>query len=385
MTSIDHATIGMSPAASIFGSESPTVPSYREPRLPEIDYDAHPAYGGTFAPASLSERLRALMVFTRGFIFVAIRKLVDYENMPLLSKEKNGRKLTLSFALRYMATVASVRVSRLWRWLTGTRRVAVPANPALYEKIKADGAVGLTLSPADLEAIRNVAAGPFATLDARRAAIPLEKRKFDDNIYWCTRTADPQVFATVDEIFKRNGIIDAASAYLGRPVGVKHINPQVNQEDYAFWKRLFADTNVPDPSTAYCHIDATYGMLKGAIYMHEMGPDNGPFCYVRGSQNARVGFLEGMIRRTNDFCGLSGRKRETRQQFMALPRWLRKKADFGGDVLDGTPASDRLREGQITFTSQYGNCVIFDGHGIHRGGMVNKGERRALFILLAEI
>jgi hypothetical protein len=29
--------------------------------------------------------------------------------------------------------------------------------------------------------------------------------------------------------------------------------------------------------------------------------------------------------------------------------------------------------------------VLFDGSGMHRGGMVNKGERRCLFIMLAEI
>jgi len=44
-----------------------------------------------------------------------------------------------------------------------------------------------------------------------------------------------------------------------------------------------------------------------------------------------------------------------------------------------------LREGHFAATSSYGNCVLFDGNGMHRGGMVNKGERRCLFILLAEI
>ena len=31
---------------------------------------------------------------------------------------------------------------------------------------------------------------------------------------------------------------EAASAYLGRPVGVKHVNAQINDQDFAFWKRV---------------------------------------------------------------------------------------------------------------------------------------------------
>jgi hypothetical protein len=99
----------------------------------------------------------------------------------------------------------------------------------------------------------------------------------------------------------------------------------------------------------------------------------------------RVGWFEGMIRRTNDFAGLSGRTPEARRKFMALPRFFRKKAEFGADVLDDSNEAQRLREGHFSATSNFGNCILFDGAGIHRGGMVNKGERRCIFILLAEI
>jgi len=142
---------------------------------------------------------------------------------------------------------------------------------------------------------------------------------------------------------------------------------------------------VPDPWTSYLHVDTTYGILKGAIYIHEVGPDNGPFCYVRGSHRAKVGWLEGMIRRTNDYCGFSGRRPDARKKFMALPRMLRRKAEFGGDILDNSIDASLLREGHLSLTSSYGNCILFDGTGIHRGGMVNRGERRCVFILLAEI
>jgi hypothetical protein len=361
------------------------VPPYRGTSLPVIDYDTHPAYGGMFPKPTLRERLRALTVFSRTFAFVGIRRIVDYENMPLLSKEAGFQGLNLATAFRYIAMYGRIRVGRLFGTLTGQRRAAIPANPALLDQLKSDGIVCLKFKPTEINDIRDAVGPGFAKLDERRAGIPLDKRKFDDNVYWCTRSSDPQAFKAVEDVFGHYGIVEAASAYLGRPVGVKHVNAQINDEDYAFWKRQFPDTKIPDPWGSYLHVDATYGMLKCAIYTHEIGPDGGPFCYVRGSQRAKVSWFEGMVRRTNDFAGFNSRKPEVRRKFMALPRFLRKKAEFGADVQDDTAEAQRLREGHFSATSNYGNCILFDGNGIHRGGMVNKGERRCIFILLAEI
>lgn len=384
MTTIDSLSDVTQVARAVEIGELP-IPPYRGTTLPTIDYDAHPAYGGMLPKPTFRERLHALKVFLRTFAFVTIRRIVDYDNMPLLTKEAGFSGLNAKTALRYISMYARIRASRAIGTLTGARRPAKPANPALLNKIKSDGIVCLNLTPDEIDQIRSVTSPGFAKLDERRANIPPEKRKFDDNVYWCTRSADPQAFATVETIFKRYGIMEAASAYLGRPAGVKHVNAQINDQDLAFWKRVFPDTQLADPWGSYLHIDATYGMLKCAIYVHDIGPDGGPFCYIRGSQNAKIGWFEGMIRRTNDFSGFSGRRPDARKKFMALPALLRKKADFGGDLPDNHPDVAHLREGHFAATSNYGNCVLFDGNGMHRGGMVNKGERRCLFILLAEL
>jgi hypothetical protein len=384
MTAIDTMS-NVAPGTLTANIQALPIPPYSGTSLPEIDYDAHPAYGGMFPKATLPERMYALQIFLRTFAFVTIRRIVDYDNMPLLTKEAGFSGLNFRTALLYFSMFGRIRASRIIGKLTGARRPSAPAAPALLNRIKADGIVPLMLSTHEIEQVRDVTDPGFAKLDERRTAIPAEKRKFDDNVYWCTRASDPQAFTTVENIFKRYGIIEAASAYLGRPVGVKHVNAQINDQDLAFWKRVFPDTQLADPWCSYLHIDATYGMLKCAVYVHEIGPDGGPFCYVRGSQNADTGWFDGMVRRTNDFSGFSGRKPEARKKFMALPALLRKKADFGGDLQDGTTDVQHLREGHFSATSNYGNCILFDGNGIHRGGMVNKGERRCVFILLGEI
>jgi hypothetical protein len=116
-------------------------------------------------------------------------------------------------------------------------------------------------------------------LPSSTSAAPTFRREaqFDDNVYWCTRSADPEAFAPVEEVFKRYGIMEAATAYLGRPVGVKHVNAQINDQDLAFWKRVFPDTQLADPWGSYLHIDGTYGILMrdhvhdrrdGAVLLH---------------------------------------------------------------------------------------------------------------------
>jgi hypothetical protein len=384
MTTIDSIS-DVAPGARTASIQALPIPPYRGTSLPEIDYDVHPAYGGMLPEASLRERLSALTVFLRTFTFVTIRRIVDYDNMPLLTKEAGFSGLNFSTVLRYISMYTRIRAGRAMATQTGTRRPATPANPALLNQIKSDGIVCLTLAPDEIDQIRTVTNPGFASLDARRAGIPPVRRKFDDNVYWCTRSSDPEAFTAIERMLNRYGVIEAASAYLGRPVGVKHVNAQINDQDLAFWRRVFPDTQLADPWASYLHIDATYGMLKCAIYVHEIGPDGGPFCYVRGSQNAKIGWFEGMVRRTNDFSGFSGRKPDARKKFMALPAFLRKKADFGGDVPDDSSEMQRLREGHFSATSNYGNCILFDGNGMHRGGMVNKGERRCIFVLLAEI
>src|SRR5262249_44535367 len=146
-----------------------------------------------------------------------------------------------------------VRSSRLLHSLIGQRSPAKPADTTLLDRARADGFACLRFSDAEIEAIKRVVAPGFARLDDRRAAIPVERRKFDDNVYWCTRSKDPDAFATVEAIFQRYGICETASAYLGRPTGVKHVNLQINDPEYAFWKRQIPDSKLPDARTTYLH------------------------------------------------------------------------------------------------------------------------------------
>ena len=130
MTTIDTLS-DVAPGAGTANIQALPIPPYRGTSLPEIDYDAHPAYGGMFPEATLRERIHALKIFVRTFVFVTIRRIVDYDNMPLLTKEAGFSGLNFGTALRYISMFGRIRASRMIGSLTGARRPAVPANPAL--------------------------------------------------------------------------------------------------------------------------------------------------------------------------------------------------------------------------------------------------------------
>jgi hypothetical protein len=68
--------------------------------------------------------------------------------------------------------------------------------------------------------------------------------------------------------------------------------------------------------------------------------------------------------------------REYRSEFLKLPRAFQGSSHFGDDILDNTKLSEFLMARELRLTSDIGNCFLFSGHTtIHRGGIVNKGER----------
>ena len=107
MTTID-TTSDATPGVRAADIQALPIPPYSGKSLPAIDYDAHPAYGGMFPKATLRERIYALKIFIRTFAFVSIRLIVDYDNMPLLTKEAGFGGLNFRTALRYISMFGQI-------------------------------------------------------------------------------------------------------------------------------------------------------------------------------------------------------------------------------------------------------------------------------------
>jgi len=67
---------------------------------------------------------------------------------------------------------------------------------------------------------------------------------------------------------------------------------------------------------------------------------------------------------------------------MSLPKSLKFNSHFGWDIIPNTELENLLEKNEIKLIGNAGKFIVFDGGNvIHRGGLINKGERVALQIV----
>jgi hypothetical protein len=202
-----------------------------------------------------------------------------------------------------------------------------PAPAALLEtkiltSLQDHGITVVQIDAAAHNRLRDEAAGHFDMLAARRKSRGNARRHFDESRSSANRRTEPSLFAIIETLLRETGIMDAASAYLGREAQLADVNPQINDATDSFWRDIFPD--IPEtqlPSTAYFHRDASGGDLKAIFYLSDVGAKNGPFTFVLGSHRAKVRRIDDLICEANDH-GLSATDRSSRSLFAALPRAL---------------------------------------------------------------
>jgi hypothetical protein len=190
----------------------------------------------------------------------------------------------------------------------------------------------------------------------------------------------PGLFNSLRQIFRREGVLDGASQYLGRSLDVQFLRLTLRDSKYD-GKKTFKDPIIMAPQTSQMHVDHVW-TVKCLLYLSEVTEQNGPFCYCLGTHKVHIGWLESQVRRANDRALLSSPLPKWRRLFSALPVKFQKKARFGNDLIDGSQEADRLIKMEKRFTSRDGDLIVFDDKGIHRGGLMDQGTRWALQIRL---
>ena len=314
-------------------------------RLPRIDYASHPAYGGMLEPLPALGR-RALE---------SLQPLID--EMRAVEADKQAR-----FGYRFGRSEA-----------TGGALVR-------------DGYASLQLTPAAFEPIERAAAPVTQTIAARLA----ETRAAGERIKYSTAHAQigplthPELWAGIQRAMRDSGALEITADYFGMPKGVvRSAGVLVNQPDQDWAVRLFRDLDVAAPPTAGFHIDSNGKcFVKVVLYLTDVGPEQGPFGMVRGSHRWDEGSEQRVYRRAFDKSDLVVRSAKKRRMFLSLPEELQVKAEFGGDMLPGSPESQALLEQEIVALGPRGQVNLFDPEGVHRGGNVRSGERRVLLVTM---
>ena len=155
---------------------------------------------------------------------------------------------------------------------------------------------------------------------------------------------------------------------------------QINSEWDSYWRKHFDELGLEVPETAFLHVDNTYGVVKVIIYVSEVTETSGPFSFVPGTNRIKFGWIEGLtLRATDIWLDLWPQYRDL---LLTLPRSLRKRAKFGDDIPSDSRWGRWLLDNERVYTSEEGDLLLFDVMGIHRGGMVERGERRILQIII---
>ena len=289
-------------------------------RIPSINYSTHPAYQHK---RSLGRRFQALRLFMPGF-FSALRQRMSVKARICMDNCDLGR----------------------------------------------NGAVGYRASPEKIAQIRNHAQMYIDWIEQRKQGKAASI--FKEKVMQTSEKKSPELYRLVNDVLKELGIIQRAEHYKGYPLKLVHLAVQVGDPEDSDWRDHFIDAGIKDPPTSYFHIDGSIANVKAIMYLTDVGEENGPFRYVRGS-HLPLGIWENAIRYGNDKARLDWCDIEHRKLFASLPRMLQKKSEFGNDMQKGF---DELLAKEYHFLSERdGNLILFDPGGMHRGGMVESGKR----------
>jgi hypothetical protein len=190
---------------------------------------------------------------------------------------------------------------------------------------------------------------------------------------------------------KESKMIEVVDEFTKSGLELDYYCLQLSHDDEAWWKNCYSDVGLPTSQTAYMHFDEDYCLIKAIMYLQPVGEHNSPFSIIpKNKYENHYSYSREVFFKKLDYATSSSippeykspyyrrqfKNEDLRKAFMKIPAPLRGSSHFGDDILDGTEASEWLLKNEIKITSDVGNCVVFaGGKAIHRGGMVEKGER----------
>ncbi len=317
-------------------------------RLPKIDYAAHPAYGGMLEPHPSFGRL-ALQV---------LAPLID--EMRMIEQQKQER-----FGYRHGYT------------------------EQVGETLVREGVTTVQLEDSALAPIEQAALPVFRLISRRleETRVSGERIKYSTAHQSVGAESHPELWAAIERAMQGHGALGVTAAYFGAPAAkVVSVGVLLNEANQDWAVRLFRDVDMESPPTVGFHIDSNGKcFVKAVLYLSDVGPDQGPFGMVPGSHRWDEGSEDRIFRRAFDKSELPIRSAKKRRMFLSLPPELQVKAEFGGDMLPAAPESKMLLDKEFVALGPKGQLNLFDPEGVHRGGIVRRGERRVILITMAPV
>lgn len=246
--------------------------------------------------------------------------------------------------------------------------------------------------------LRKLASAELGQFRSRAAAGKLRREDLSVNSGATVRA----IVNVLNREFKSLGVLDAVSAYAGRKIRVTGLALELSVPQATWWNNAIAGLDRP-PRTLYAHLDEAISFPKSIVYLTDVTGQNGPTgCYPGAYEAMDMNPLQAIIGRVVGIVGTrpdsplrdyyakqyhqSMNSEKFRRHFMRLPESLRFNSHLGWDVAPGSELESRLADSEQRMTGPAGTFIIFDGARLlHRGGMVQQGERVALQVIFSDL
>jgi len=206
----------------------------------------------------------------------------------------------------------------------------------------------------------------------------------------------------LNRAFGAMGMLEAVSAYIGRPTRVVGLALELSVAQAGWWKNALV--GLPRaPETLYAHLDESISFPKAIVYLTDVTPHNGPTgCYPGIHDRLGCLPLQEMVGRVVGNVGndpgsplhahyakayhQSMTSEAFRRHFMRLPRALRFNSHFGWDVMPGSALEREVAGAEHRMLGPAGTFIVFDGARLlHRGGLIDEGRRVALQVVFSDL
>lgn len=315
-------------------------------------------------------------------IVMRTMKKVKYFDIPKIDFDEKSEysqyreSITSYFRLKICIAFAWQFFVVLFRtWYFGGFKFFLVKNKATLNPIVEDGIYVSTLENSIISSLEEGISKTKHALLSRRASIL--KRSFSDNQFAIRGDSLDKLIDVLNSSEEVNKMLEMAKDWFScESVCISRLTLQIND---VCDNSIMSDANSNDNiNTDYMHVDAAIGQLKFIVYMSDVNELNGPTSYVPSTNKPSGLTFRRLVGATVDNLGFSNNTDTARRNFMALPRFLRYKANFGNDLMPTSDLSAYLLNNEKTITGRTGTVFLFDPSGVHRGAILKESTRTIL-------
>lgn len=209
-----------------------------------------------------------------------------------------------------------------------------------------------------------------------------------------------RILRKLNKEFNNNGVNKIVSKYANKKMSVGGVALELSVSSAKWWKNFYSTTRAP--LTLYAHTDESLDYPKAIIYLSDVHDSNGiTSVYPEFVEKLELTPIQKIVGRVIGSVGANpesplynlynknyhqGFSSEVfRKHFSMLPKEMRYNSHFGWDVLPDSDLEKNLVATEVKVKGPAGTFLVFDGAKLlHRGGLVEAGERVALQVIFTK-